>query len=111
MGFFTRPIIDYDMALFLAPMEMAGAVLGVLIQKILPNWGYLALSAIILGFTAKKTYAKWWTTRSKEMAKQAALDSDATPQEQAALATPTDPPSNTPSADAAEEIEVTVSAD
>lgn len=65
---YTRPIIDYDMALFLAPMEMAGAVLGVLIQKLLPNWGYLTLSAIILGLTAKKTYTKWWTTREKEIA-------------------------------------------
>jgi hypothetical protein len=33
----SRPLIDYDMALFLAPMEMAGAVLGVIIQKLLPN--------------------------------------------------------------------------
>lgn len=64
----TRPLIDYDMALFLAPMEMAGAVLGVLIQTILPNWLYLALSAVILGFTAYKTYGKWWDTRGKERA-------------------------------------------
>jgi hypothetical protein len=35
---YSRPFIDYDMALFLAPTEMAGAVLGVVIQKILPNW-------------------------------------------------------------------------
>merc|ERR1712176_1206243 len=39
-----------------------------LIQKLLPNWGYLTLSAIILGLTAKKTYTKWWTTREKEIA-------------------------------------------
>ena len=64
--YYTRPLIDYDMALFLAPMEMAGAVLGVLIQKILPNWLYLTLSSIILGFTAYKTYHKWWAVHSKE---------------------------------------------
>mmetsp|Transcript_26324 Transcript_26324/g.56439 ORF Transcript_26324/g.56439 Transcript_26324/m.56439 type:complete len:628 (+) Transcript_26324:734-2617(+) len=88
--YYTRPLIDYDMALFLAPMEMAGAVLGVLIQKILPNWLYLFTAAVILGFTAKKTFHKWWDTRAKEMAKQAKLDSDATSQEKEALAATTD---------------------
>ncbi|CAB9529399.1 Sulfite exporter TauE/SafE family protein [Seminavis robusta] len=63
---YTRPLIDFDMALFLAPMEMAGAVLGVLIQKILPNWLYLTLAAIILGFTAYKTYRKFFDMRKAE---------------------------------------------
>lgn len=66
--YYTRPLIDYDMALFLAPMEMAGAVLGVLIQTILPNWLYLTLAAIILGFTAYKTYLKFFDARKKELA-------------------------------------------
>jgi len=69
--YYTRPLIDYDMALFLAPMEMAGAVLGVLIQKILPNWLYLFIAAVILGFTAKKTYVKWYATRQKELQTEA----------------------------------------
>jgi len=85
--YFTRPLIDYDMALFLAPMEMAGAVLGKIIQTILPNWLYLMISAVILGFTARKTYLKWWSTRAKEMAKAAAEESDATSQEEVALTT------------------------
>ena len=63
---YTRPLIDYDMALFLAPMEMAGAVLGVMIQKLLPNWLYLTLASIILGFTSYKTYHKWWSTHQME---------------------------------------------
>mmetsp|Transcript_21405 Transcript_21405/g.59539 ORF Transcript_21405/g.59539 Transcript_21405/m.59539 type:complete len:644 (-) Transcript_21405:1258-3189(-) len=89
--YYTRPLIDYDMALFLAPMEMAGAVLGVLIQKIFPNWLYLFTAAVILGFTAKKTYRKWWDIRAKELAKQKALEdaADANSEEQAAL-TPAD---------------------
>jgi hypothetical protein len=34
-----QSVIDYDMTfLLLAPMEMAGAVMGVLIQTILPYW-------------------------------------------------------------------------
>mmetsp|Transcript_22827 Transcript_22827/g.33832 ORF Transcript_22827/g.33832 Transcript_22827/m.33832 type:complete len:627 (+) Transcript_22827:1-1881(+) len=57
--FFTRPLIDYDMALFLAPMEMAGAVLGVIIQKLMPNWLFLSLAGVILGMTSLKTYQKF----------------------------------------------------
>lgn len=64
--YYTRPLIDYDMAMFLAPMEMAGAVLGVVIQTVLPNWLYLMIASVILGFTAYKTYSKWWETRNKE---------------------------------------------
>ena len=64
--FYTRPVVDYDMALFLAPMEMAGAVLGKLIQAILPNWLYLMIASIILGFTSYKTYKKFFATRAKE---------------------------------------------
>jgi len=63
---FTRPRIDYDMALFLAPMEMAGAVLGVLIQKIMPNWLYLILAGVILGITSHKTFKKFLAANNKE---------------------------------------------
>ena len=64
--FYTRPRIDYDMALFLAPMEMAGAVLGVMIQKVLPNWLYLLTAGCILGFTAYKTFGKYKSASRKE---------------------------------------------
>ena len=96
--YFTRPLIDYDMALFLAPMEMAGAVLGKIIQNVLPNWLYLFLAAIILGFTARKTYLKWWSTRAKEMAKENAVETDAAPQEQGATNTTNDGENPNPSA-------------
>jgi len=59
--FYTRPVIDYNMALFLAPMEMAGAVLGVMIQKILPNWLFLTTASVILGLTSYKTYLKFFS--------------------------------------------------
>jgi uncharacterized membrane protein YfcA len=36
--FYTRPVINYDMALFMSPMQMAGAVLGLIVQRVLPNW-------------------------------------------------------------------------
>lgn len=64
--FYTRPLIDYDMALFLAPMEMAGAVFGVIIQKLMPNWLFLSLAGVILGLTAWKTYQKFFSSYKKD---------------------------------------------
>jgi len=64
--YYTRPLIDYDMALFLAPMEMAGAVLGVLIQQILPNWLFLGFAGIILALTCWKTSLKFRDVYKKE---------------------------------------------
>ena len=64
--FYTRPLIDYDMALFLAPLQMAGAVLGVIIQRLLPNWLFLSLAGIILGFTSYKTYKKFFSVSKNE---------------------------------------------
>ena len=68
--YYTRPLINYDMALFLSPMEMAGAVLGVLIQKILPNWLYLLIAGLVLSFTSYKTYKKFFAVRAKERVKE-----------------------------------------
>ena len=64
--FYTRPLIDFDMALFLSPMAMAGAVLGVLVQKILPNWLYLLIAGLVLSFTSRKTYMKFFSAYEKE---------------------------------------------
>jgi uncharacterized membrane protein YfcA len=80
--YYTRPLIHYDMALFLSPMEMAGAILGVLIQKVLPNWLYLLLAALVLGLTARKTFKKYVASAAKEKmtreaaAKQAMADNN-----------------------------------
>jgi uncharacterized membrane protein YfcA len=75
--YYARPLIDFDMALFLAPMEMAGAVLGVLIQRILPNWLYLALASVILGFTAYKTFEKFHDAHHKEVVDREAILAEA----------------------------------
>jgi len=66
--FYTRPVIDYNMALFLAPMEMAGAVLGVIIQRVFPNWLFLCFAAVVLGFTAFKTFKKFFVAYAKDKA-------------------------------------------
>ena len=66
--FYTRPVIDYDIALFLAPMEMAGAVLGVIIQCVFPNWLFLCFVAVVLGFTEYKTFKKFFVAYAKDKA-------------------------------------------
>ena len=71
--FYTRPVIDYNMALFLAPMEMAGAVLGVIIQRVFPNWLFLCFAALVLGFTAFKTFKKFFAAYAKDKAAKAQL--------------------------------------
>jgi len=67
--FYSRPLIDYDMALFLAPMEMAGAVMGVIIQKLMPNWLFLSLAGVILGITSFKTFQKFKSAHAQEKQK------------------------------------------
>ena len=64
--FYTRPVIHYDMVLFLAPAEIAGALMGVIIQLFLPNWLYLILASLVLSITAYKTYGKFLNARQKE---------------------------------------------
>lgn len=97
--FYTRPLINFDMALFLSPMEMAGAVLGVLIQKILPNWLYLLLAAIVLGMTAKKTYTKYQSSAAKEKkTREAAQAAEEKTQEEAL-------PVESAAADSVEQVE------
>ena len=65
--YYSRPVIDYNMALFLAPVEMAGALLGMLVQKILPNWLYLSSAVIILAATAIATWKTWAKKRKAEI--------------------------------------------
>ena len=66
--FYTRPLIDYNMALFLAPMEMAGAVLGVIIQQLFPNWLFISFAAVVLGFTSYQTFKKFFVLYKKDKA-------------------------------------------
>ena len=47
---------------------MAGAVLGVLVQSIFPDWLYLSVAAIVLGFTSYKTFGKYQQVQQQEHA-------------------------------------------
>jgi len=54
--FYSRPRIPYDVLLFLAPLEIAGALWGVMLQRWLPNWLVLGLSSGMLGVTGGKIF-------------------------------------------------------
>jgi len=69
---YTRPMVNYDMALFMSPMQMAGAVLGVMVQKVLPNWLYLLTAGVVLAYISYKTYKKWYASRQVEQQKKRA---------------------------------------
>lgn len=63
---YSRPLIHYDMVLFLGPSEIAGALLGILVQRTLPNWLYLLIAGIVMLVTAYLTYLKFWQVRKLE---------------------------------------------
>lgn len=61
-----RPLIDYDAALYLAPLEMAGAVLGATAQRVLPDWLLLGAASGVLAATARRTAGRYAAMRDEE---------------------------------------------
>lgn len=61
-----RPLIAYDVALVLEPMTLAGTVIGVMLNSILPTWLITIMLVALLGFTARKTLLKGVSTWRKE---------------------------------------------
>jgi len=52
----NRAMIDYDLVLLMEPPTIAGAVLGTILNKILPEFIITTLLVLVLGATAFKTY-------------------------------------------------------
>jgi len=50
-----RPLIDYDLVLLMEPTTIAGAVLGSILNKLLPEYIIATLLVIVLGLTTLKT--------------------------------------------------------
>ena len=63
-----RPLIDFALAAFLAPAEMAGAQLGVLVNQSLPSLLILVSMAALLGVLALRTLRKGRAAWVKERA-------------------------------------------
>jgi len=52
------PIIDYAVAAVMEPMTLVGTVIGVMLNKTLPNWLILAMLILLLAATTYKTAMK-----------------------------------------------------
>merc|ERR1711937_327903 len=64
-----RPRIDFDIVNVMEPMTIAGAVLGSLINKVLPGWLLTVLLMVVLGaITLKTTFSgkARWNKETKE---------------------------------------------
>ena len=63
-----RALISYEVALMMEPMTMAGALAGVLLNKIFPGWLITTLLVVILGLTTHRTLTKGLAMWRKETA-------------------------------------------
>jgi len=61
-----RPLIDVSLVLFLAPLQMAGALLGNVLNRMLPSVTLIILMVIVLSVSDVKTVVKGWQLWKKE---------------------------------------------
>ena len=61
-----RPLVDFDLALILIPMELTGSLVGVLLNIIFPQWLTLTCLLALLIFTTWRTYGKGKASWDKE---------------------------------------------
>ena len=53
-----RPLIDWDLILVMEPLTIAGALIGAILNKVLPEFFIIVMLVLLLGFTANKTIRK-----------------------------------------------------
>jgi len=61
-----RPLIDVSLVLFLAPLQMAGALFGNVLNRILPPLTLIIVMVIVLSISDAKTIRKGWQLWQKE---------------------------------------------
>ena len=69
-----KPLIAFEVALMMEPMTMAGAIAGVMMNKIFPGWLITLLLVLILGLTTHRTLDKGLRMWRKESATAARPD-------------------------------------
>eukprot|EP01059_Diplonema_ambulator_P016760 TRINITY_DN2864_c0_g1_i1.p1 TRINITY_DN2864_c0_g1~~TRINITY_DN2864_c0_g1_i1.p1 ORF type:complete len:831 (+),score=212.54 TRINITY_DN2864_c0_g1_i1:55-2547(+) len=65
-----RPLVDFDLALVLIPMELTGSLVGVLLNIMFPQYLTLACLLFLLVFTTYRTYNKGAAQWEKENAQR-----------------------------------------
>lgn len=61
-----RPLVDWDLILVMEPLTMAGAVVGAICSKILPDWLLVSSLVVLLAFTSHRTITKGISQYQKE---------------------------------------------
>ncbi|GLD94042.1 hypothetical protein PINS_up002653 [Pythium insidiosum] len=60
------PIINYSVAAIMEPTTLIGAIFGVMMNHVFPNWLILALLISLLSYITKRTFEKGCKIRKKE---------------------------------------------
>jgi len=64
----NRPLIDFDLVNVMEPLTIAGAIIGSLLNKLLPGWLITLMLVVVLGLTGVKTFMKGISLWHKESA-------------------------------------------
>jgi uncharacterized membrane protein YfcA len=62
------PLISFETAAMMEPLTLAGATVGVLLNKVFPSWLILLLLVLVLGLTTRRTLGKGLELWAKESA-------------------------------------------
>lgn len=62
----NRPLVDWDLILIMEPLTMAGAIVGALVGKVLPDWILVILLVLLLAQTTYETLKKAISQYQKE---------------------------------------------
>lgn len=54
-----RPLIDYHTTLLLQPLTMGGSIVGIILNRVLPDWLILIILIIVLAYTLYTTTVKF----------------------------------------------------
>eukprot|EP00698_Gefionella_okellyi_P013319 TRINITY_DN363_c0_g1_i1.p1 TRINITY_DN363_c0_g1~~TRINITY_DN363_c0_g1_i1.p1 ORF type:complete len:545 (+),score=92.68 TRINITY_DN363_c0_g1_i1:16-1650(+) len=69
----NRPLIDYDVSLLLEPATLAGTIIGVFLNRVLPSIAILIMLILLVGFTVYRTALKGLSTWRQEAAELNAI--------------------------------------
>ncbi len=61
-----RPLVDWDLILIMEPLTIAGAIVGGILNKVLPEWLITILLVIVLSLTADRALRKGKSLYKKE---------------------------------------------
>lgn len=62
----NKPLIDYNLAMLLQPLSLAGTIVGVILNIIFPSWLLLMLLVLVLFITLWRTLIKGWKLWKQE---------------------------------------------